>query len=150
MFDRSNTDPKGHASSPADLVGTCVQSVTSVTGLTASMPVTTIMVSEAPNVTLFSQHMTVSVRLIRSSIRVVVKITSTVSGSIPSIPNTSPSPCGPGHRRLPGQSQTWGRKASLGARGGAAAQPPTGAWRAALPGAMAGQHISRRYVAAAG
>ena len=52
------------------------------------MQVTTVMVSEAPNVAPDSQHMTVPVRLIRSGIRVVVKITSTVSGSLRSIPNT--------------------------------------------------------------
>ena len=35
-------------------------------------------------------------------------------------------------------------------RGGAAAQPPIGAWRAALPSALAGLHISGRHLAAAG
>ena len=49
-----------------------------------------VMVSEAPNVAPDSQH--VPVLLIRSGVRVVVKITSTVSGSIQSIPNTPPDP----------------------------------------------------------
>ena len=58
------------------------------------MPVMTVimMVSEAPNVAQDSQHMTVPVLLILSGIRVVVKTTSTVSGSILSIPNTAPDP----------------------------------------------------------
>ena len=54
----------------------------SVMSVTASMPVTTVMVSEAPTVSQDSQHMTVPVLLIWFGILVVVKITSTVSGSI--------------------------------------------------------------------
>ena len=49
--------------------------------------VTTVMVSEAPSVAQDGKHMTVPVWLIRSCIRVVVKITSTWS-----IPNTPPDP----------------------------------------------------------
>ena len=62
------------------------------------MPVTTVMVSEAPNVAQpeDSHYTTVPVLLIRSGIRVVVKITSTVPGSILSIPNMpEPAPAGP-------------------------------------------------------
>ena len=56
------------------------------------MQVTTVMVSEAPNVTPDSQHKTVPVLLIRSGIQVEVKIISTVAGSILSSPNTPSDP----------------------------------------------------------
>ena len=51
------------------------------------MQVMTSMASEAQNVAQDTQHITVPVWLIRSGIQVVVKIASTVSGSIRSIPN---------------------------------------------------------------
>ena len=62
--------------------------------VTASMPVTTALVCEAPNVAPDSAHMSVPVRLIRPGIRVVVKITGTVSGSIRSIPTPPVIPKG--------------------------------------------------------
>ena len=83
MFNRSNTDPKGHASSGhVDTCAICHVSHTKHAVMTVIM-----MVSEAQNVAQDSQHMTVPVLLIWSCIRVVVKITSTVLGSILSIPN---------------------------------------------------------------
>ena len=86
MLDILNTDTKGHASS--GLVDTCAIGHVSH----GKDAVTTVMVSEAPNVAQDSQHMTVPVLLILSGIRVVVKTTSTVSGSILSILNTAPDP----------------------------------------------------------
>ena len=96
--------------------------------VTANTPIKAVMGSEAPNLApdtaadIHGPHISVPVRPIRSGIRVVVKTTGTVSGSIGSIPNriwtlavsegrggssvvkAAVAPCGSGPSRLTADS----------------------------------------------